>query len=348
MDVSTYRDARSLDHETLEELRRLAVARVLQGETQVQVARSLQVRATTVWKWVDAYKRLGAEALASTKAMGPKPKLSAKQLEELRVIIVGKNPLQLAFGTALWSLPIVAVVIEREFGIILHESTVSRLLRRIGLTPQKPQRRAFQRDDAECAHWVATDFPRIVRAARRKQATILFGDETGVREDGTVGTTWGRKGQRPTVQVTFGRKAVNVISFISPHGRMWFRCYEGTLNAQLYIEYLAALLAELKGFIFLIVDKHPAHVAAATKRFLAEHKHRISVHHLPSYAPDMNPDEHVWGYLKNMFRRVPLDAGETLTTSVASSMKTIADDAELVRAFFRHPEVQYVADALKW
>lgn len=348
MNVTAQRDARSLDHATLEEMRRLAVARVLQGESQVAVAQSLQVRAPTVWKWVDAWRRGGDAALASTKATGRKPKLTEKQLAKLRATIIGKNPLQLSFGTALWALPVVAAFIEREFDVILHESTVSRLLRRIGLTPQKPQRRAFQRDDEACRAWATEEFPGIVRAAKRKQAVILFGDETGVRENGAVGTTWGAKGARPTVRTTFTRAGVNVISFISPRGRLWFRCFDGELNALLFIEFLKALLHDVRGFIFLVIDKHPAHVAAATRRFLAEHKDRLSVHFLPSYAPDMNPDEHVWGYLKNMFRRTPLEERETLVDAVDASMRTIAEDPELVRSFFQHPEVTYVAKALKW
>lgn len=348
MNVTARRDARSLDHGTLEEMRRLAVSRVLGGETQVSVAQSLQVRVTSVWKWVDTWRKHGDEGLASVKAPGPKEKLTPAQLKKLKATIVGKSPLQLSFGTALWSLPIVAAFIEREFGIILHESTVSRLLRRIGLTPQKPQRRAFQRDDEACRRWAVEEFPAIVREAKRKQAVILFGDETGVREDGSVGTTWGARGARPTVKVTFSRAGVNVISFLSPRGRLWFRCFKGDLNAELFIEFLKALLHDVRGFIFLVIDKHPAHVAAATRRFLAEKAHRISVHLLPSYAPDMNPDEHVWGYLKNMFRRAPLDATEALANSVDASMRTIAEDPQLVRTFFEHPEVRYVTEALRW
>jgi transposase len=348
MDVSAHRDARSLDHATLEEMRRLAVNRVLAGETQVAVAKSLQVRPSSLWKWVDAYRRLGDDGLVSTKATGRKPKLTAAQQKKLKAIIVGKNPLQLSFGTALWTLPIVAALVEREFGVVLHETTVSRMLARMGLTPQKPQRRAFLRDDEACEQWATHDFPAIVRAAKRKQATILFGDETGVREDGPVGTTWGERGARPTVRVTFSRARINVISFISPRGRLWFRCYKDELTSALFIEFLEALLRDIRDHIFLVIDKHPAHTSAATRRFLAEKKSRLTVHFLPSYAPDMNPDEHVWGYLKSMFRRAPLDAPESLTEAVGNSMRTIQEDRGLVRAFFDNPEVAYVKQALSW
>lgn len=346
--TTTRRDARSLDHATLEEMRRLAISRVNLGESQSVVARSLQVRPSSLWKWVDAYRRLGDEGLASRKATGRPPKLSEKQRAKLKRLIIGKNPLQLSFGTALWTLPIVAALIRREFGVVLHETSVARLLARMGLTPQKPQRRAFQRDDEACRRWAAEEFPAIVRAAKRKQATILFGDETGVREDGPIATTWGARGQRPTVRVTYARGRINVISFISPRGRLWFRCFKKDLDSALFIEFLKALLRDVRGHVFLVLDKHPAHISAATTRFLEAKRDRLTIHLLPSYAPDMNPDEHVWAYLKSMFRRVPLDFGEPLAAAVDQSMRTIKSDRQLVKSFFGNPEVAYVKEALSW
>ena len=144
------RDARTLDQKTLEEMRRLAVSRVLAGEKQTEVARSLQVDRTTVVRWMASYRRGGADALAMRKRTGRPPALSLQQQKRLYKIIVGKNPRQLGFGAALWTLPLVRQVIERTFGVALHETNVVRLLRRMGLTPQRPTRRAFQRDEREC------------------------------------------------------------------------------------------------------------------------------------------------------------------------------------------------------
>src|SRR5512139_137502 len=342
------RDARSLPHETLEEMRRLAVRRVMCGASQVAVARSLEVHAGSVWKWVAEFRANGEAGLASTKATGRPSKLSPEQQVELRRIIVGSNPRQLSFGTALWTLPIIRPLIERQFDVVLDDTNVSRMLHRMGLTPQKPTRRAFQRDDEECARWAKEEFPDIVRFVKRKQATLLFGDETGVHEDGPIGTTWGGRGERPVVRVSGTRRRVNVISAISPRGRLWFRCFGGTMNAGLFLEFLKALLQDVRGFVVLILDKHPAHVAAKTRRFLHEKRDRLVVHHLPSYAPDMNPDEHVWGYLKRMFHEDPIDGEEDFLDAVKMSMDEIKKRRELVRSFFTHPEVTYVREALKW
>ena len=346
--VMAMRDARSLDHAALEEMRRLAVKRAIEGETQASIARSLEVTPQTVCRWVRTYRRKGDAGLAARKAPGPQPKLSKQQRSRLRRIIVEKDPRQLQFPYALWTLPIVAELVTRLFGVVLHETTVARMLRRMGLTPQRPTRRAFQRNEDECERWAQEDFPAIVRQMKRRQSTLLFGDETGVHEDGPVDRTWGQRGQRPVVRVTGQRQRVNVISAISPRGRLWFRCFKGNLNAQRFIAFLKALLRDIRGSIDLVLDRHPAHVAAATRRFIEEHRSRLRVHFLPGYAPEMNPDEHVWGHLKAMFRKRPIVAGEVLDQAVEDSMEQIRSNRALVQRFFDHPEVSYVKSALHW
>ena len=147
------------------------------------------------------------------------------------------------------------------------------------------------------------------------------------------------------VRVTGRRRRINVISAVSPRGRLWFRCFKGTLTAPRFIQFLEALLHDVRGPIDLVLDKHPAHAAAATRRFILEHP-RLRVHFLPSYAPDMNPDEHVWGYLKGLFRREPLAVTEDFDSAVHNSMVQIQGDRPLVRSFFENPEADYVLRAI--
>jgi transposase len=348
MNLMTRRDARSLDHKTLEEMRRMAVKAVLSGETQREVARRLEVHHQTVCKWMNWHRTEGAHGLESTTAPGPASKLSDWQVEAVRRIIIGKDPRQLSFGAAFWTLRLVGTVIERRFGIVLHETTVARLLDRIGITAQKPVRVAFQRDDADCKRWMTEEFPDIVRLAKRRQATLLFLDETGIHEDQSVGRTWGERGRTPVVRVSGTRRRSNVISAISARGRLWFRCYGGTLTAVRYQEFLKLLLDDITGEIVLVHDRHPAHVAASTRRYIQGVGRRLAVFELPSYAPDLNPDEHVWAYLKGAFRSEPLDIDEDFASSVKATMQSIAKDKRLVRSFFEHPAVKYVKEAISW
>jgi len=342
------RDARSLDHKTLEEMRRLAVKRVLGGETQAEVASSVEVHEDTVWKWMRTHREEGEAGLASTKASGRPPTLTTREQGRLFRLIVGKTPAQLNFGPALWTLSVVGDVIHKWFGKKLHVSNISRLLHRLGITPQKPTRRAIQQDEAEIRRWMEEEFPAIVREAKRKQASLLFSDETGIREDAAIATTWGRRGSTPVVRLSGTRRRINVISAITPHGRLWFRCYQGNLNAALFIEFLEALLHDISKKIVLIIDRHPAHRAASVLRFLRKHEDRLSVHFLPAYAPELNPDEHAWSAVKRLFRTDPLDPDEDIEGAVSAVMRKIKDDRAWVKSFFDHPEVAYVKEALGW
>lgn len=348
MNLMQARDARSLDHRTLEEMRRLAVKRVLAGEPQAQVARSLEVHPHSVWRWVESYRTRGQDALASRKATGRPPTMSPAQHSRLVKIIIGKNPQQMNFGPALWTVPLVKELIEQMFGVVMHPVTVTRLLGRLGLTPQKPVKRAFKRDEEKCERWMSVDFPRIVRESKKRQSTLLFVDETGVHEDGPIGQTWGAKGRTPVIRVVGTRRRTNVISAISPRGRLWFRCYGGTLTAPRFLEFVKALLHDLRKPLDVIMDSHPSHVAKMLKKWVEENKRRIRVHFMPGYSPELNPDEHVWTHLKGLFRRDPVHLDEDFADAVRVSMEEIKSDKGLVQAFFKHPEVAYIREALGW
>jgi transposase len=342
------RDARSLDHGTLEDMRRLAIKRVKAGETQRSVAESLEVHANTVSKWMQIYRAEGLKGIKSTKATGRPCKLTSAQGRKLFRIIVGKTPMQLNFGPALWTLPVVEDVIQKLFGIVLHKTTVWRMLRKLGLSPQKPVRRAFQQDQVEIVRWTTKEFPAIVAEAKRKQATLLFLDESAVHEDAAIGTTWGVVGETPVVRLSGARRRINVISAVSPRGRLWFRCYAHSLKADDFIEFLKALLRDIRGKVVIVTDRHPAHRAAKVRRFLADRENRISMHFLPGYAPELNPDEHVWSALKGLFRNDPLGPEQRIGDAVNQAMKVIARDKKWVRSFFGSKDVAYVREALGW
>jgi transposase len=342
------RDARTLDHAVLEEMRRLAIRRIEAGERQTAVADSMEVDRRTVRKWIRAYRDGGAAALASRQAPGRPPSLNEKQVARLRRIILGKNPRQLNFGSPFWTLAVVGAVIQDLFGVHLHRSSVGRVLDRMGLTPQVPVARAFQRDEEAIARWMAEDFPAIVREVRRKQAVLLFLDETGVEENQPLPRTWAERGHTPIARVSGNRRKVSVISALTPRGRLWFRCYRKNLNAELFIEFLADIQKEFSKKIVLVIDKHPAHVAAATQRYLKTVRRRVSVHFLPSYAPELNPDEHVWSYLKWMLRSEPLREEEQIDDVVNENMRSMQAVPAFLRRFFRDPNVKYIKDALGW
>jgi transposase len=181
-----------------------------------------------------------------------------------------------------------------------------------------------------------------------KRKGFLTRRKTGIEENQPVMHTWGEKGKTPVVRVSGNRRKVSVISAISPRGRLWFRCHRGTLNAERYVEFIRDLLGEFTKKVVLVAGKHPAHVAASTRRFLETVKRRLSVHHLPSYAPELNPDEHVWAYLERMLRSDPVRDDERIDDRVEQNMRSTRALPQFLRRFFDDPNVRYIKDAVGW
>src|ERR1700674_1250947 len=186
------RDGRTLDHKTLEEMRRMAVQRVREGERPSAVMGSLGLHRTVIYKWLNAAagRGRGLRALRSTPATGRPRTLTPAQERQVFRWINGRDPRQYGLDFGLWTRRIVALLIKRKFGVRLGVTAVGALLAKLGLTPQKPLQRAYQRDPQAIEHWQREIYPSVVRRAKREGADIFFWDESGFRAD----TVHGRLG----------------------------------------------------------------------------------------------------------------------------------------------------------
>jgi transposase len=257
----------------------------------------------------------------------------------------GKNPTQYAFDFALWSRPVVQALVQREWGVRLSLASIGALLARLGLTPQKPLRRAYQRDPEAIDHWRQESYPTIARRAREGSAEILFWDESGFRANAVHGKTWGVKGQRPVVEVPGQRQSISAASAVSAKGAFWFATYEGGLNGELFAGLLKKLMFKRKKPVHLIVDGLPAHKTAHVKNYIASTEGRLTLHFLPGYAPELNPDEQVWSHVKRTgVARRPLLKGEKLGPKIQEQLEHLQQNPHLVRSFFQHPDVRYISD----
>jgi transposase len=188
-------DGRKLDHKTLEQLRLRAVGQVEQGAHPEDVAAGLGMTRAAVYGWLAKYREGGLEALRAKPVPGRPPRLSGGQLQRLSTLVVGNDPRQLQFAFALWTRAMVRELIGREFGVRLSEVSVGRLLRKLGLSPQRPLYRAYQQNPQAVARWKAETYPQLCAEAAEVGATIYFADEAGVRSDYHAGTTWAPVGR---------------------------------------------------------------------------------------------------------------------------------------------------------
>ena len=149
----------------LERRRRRAVELLQQGLTPVEVARAIGCDRRSVRRWNAAFRAKGASALKARAAPGRPPRLDVKTKRKLEKVLL-RGAVAAGFPTDLWTCPRVAQVVEERFGITYHVDHVGRLLHGLGWSPQKPQRRAIERDEEEIRRWVKHEWPGIKKKPR--------------------------------------------------------------------------------------------------------------------------------------------------------------------------------------
>ena len=320
-----------------------AVKRVEAGESPEFVAEGLGINRRTIYRWLNAYHYGGEASLKAKPIPGAPPKLDDKQMNKLSRTIRGKNPQQLKFEYALWTLAIIRQYILDEFKVGLSETSVGRLMKRLGLSAQRPLYRAWQQDPERVKEWQEKTYPGIEKRAKREKALIMFSDEAGLRSDHHSGTTWGAVGDTPIVKSTGARYRVNMLSAVSKRGDFRFMITERSVNAAVFCEFLRRLITGMDRKIFLIVDGHPAHKAKVVQRFLANHQDKIELFFLPAYSPELNPDELVWNHVKSRVGKVVVHTKEQLMQAVERSLHSLQKLPKIVASFFHTSTCMYAA-----
>jgi transposase len=335
-------DGRKLSPKTLEEIRKRAVQRVQDGESPEKVIETLGFARACIYNWLARYRAGGWHGLVTGSRTGRPRKLNGSQLAWIYRTVVDKDPLQMKFPFALWTRSMIAVVIRRQFGIKLSDSSVGRLLRQLGLTCQKPLFRAYQKSPEAVEEWKQNVFPAIKKRAAKLGATIYFQDESGIRSDFHSGTTWAPKGKTPVIEVTGARFSLNMIGAIDMRGQFRFVVVKGSVSSQQICDFLNRLMHNAEKPVFLIWDGHPTHRAKKVKECIASFEGKLEVYTLPSYSPELNPTEQVWNNVKNHgIGRKKVFGPDQLKSMVISHLRRLQKIPSLVRSFFRHPECKY-------
>jgi transposase len=336
-------DGRKLDHATLEVLRMRAVDRITAGASPAEVAETLGLHRGSVYRWWARHAQGGKDALKAKPVPGRPATLTDQQLARLGQIVASKDPRQLQFEFGLWTRDMVATVVAREFGVRLHRTTIGRILHKLGFSPQRPLRRAFQQDPEAVRRWKTQIFPKIRAQARKTGATIYFADEAGVRSDYHSGTTWAPRGKTPIVRTTGARHRLNMISAITNTGTLRFMIRQGSVGATVFIDFCKRLLADTEGPVYLIVDGHPAHRAKATTKFVTSTEGRLQLFFLPGYSPELNPDEWVWKNIKHdQVGKTSITTSADFKAIVTSALHRLQKQANKIRGFFADPNLAYI------
>lgn len=328
-------DRRKLSHEVLEAYRLRAIELREMGVKVKDIAFFFGLHPDSVSRWCAKYKKGGIDVLKSRKATGCPPKLTLEDANKALNCL--KKPATVyGFPTPLWTCKRVKQLIQEETNKTYTEVGVWKFLRRFGLTNQKPERRAMEQDTEEAKRWVKEEWPKIKDHAKRWQAILYFLDEAGVSLVPVLGKTWAPKGETPIVKVTGKKGGFCITSVISTGGRMLFRIEKGKITAKTFIDFLKKIMRHHRGRkVIVIADRAPVHTAKAVDEFVEENKKTFALYYLPSYSPELNCDEHVWGYLKeNKLKSHTAKAVDELKKLTLSSMWSMQRQKSLIQSFF--------------
>jgi transposase len=278
------------------------------GMTRLEIAPKVGVSRNTVGQWIKAWKKGGRAALkvkASGRPKGSGRKLYPHEEQKIRKCLIDRCPDQLKLPFALWTRQAVQELIKRLFGIEMTLVSVGRYLKSWGFTPQKPIRRAYERNDERVRIWLEEEYPSIAAKAKHENAEIHWGDETGLRSDDVNGRSYAPQGKTPVQRVKGTPEKINMISTVTNRGQMRFMFYKQTMTAQLLMKFIKRLIRSSERKIFLILDNLRVHHSKVLKEWLVENKAFVEVFYLPSYSPDLNPDELMNSDLKSSLSQKP-------------------------------------------
>jgi len=286
------KDARFLPPVVQQELRHKAVDLFLKGCSQVDISTTLGVSTRSIYNWVKAYNRSGVKGLRIDNRGRPKG-IQLKPWQSAQIVKFIRNycPDQLSMPFYLWTRESVAALIKDKFGISVSKWTVGRYLAKWGFSSQKPARRAIEQNPKAIKKWFEIEYPSIQKLAKKEMATIHWGDEMGLRSDHSVGRTYGLIGRTPIVRRTGNRFSCNMISTITNLGKLSFMIFHENFTSEIFLKFLKRLIQKQPRKVFLIVDRHRAHRSKQVQQWLTGNEKAIRIFYLPSYCPELNPDE---------------------------------------------------------
>lgn len=341
-------DARTQSLEELHERRKQVVRLHKQGFGVMQIVNLSGLSWPAVHTALDLYKQGGWRAL-KPRSPGRKPgtgrSLNEAQEARIKKLICDKRPEQMKMDFALWNRPAVMLLIEQEFGLKLSVRAVGNYLNRWGFTPQKPIKRAYEQRPEAVQAWLNEEYPAIAMQAKAEGAEIHWGDETALVNTDVRGRGYSPKGQTPVAYAVGGRREkLLMISTVTNQGKTRWMIIEEAFNSDRLIEFLEALIKDADRKVFLILDNLRVHHSKPVKTWLEDHEEQIEVFYLPSYSPELNPDERLNADLKYaMGSRIQVRTKRKLKIVTNEHMTMLEQSPERVKSYFQDPRVKYAA-----
>ena len=341
-------DARKLSFQAQQQLRDQGYRLLRKGWKRKDIAEALGVSLVTVHRWVHSLKKEGKKGLRMKKRgrrLGALRTLTPEQEKKLKNMIKDKCPDQLKLPFALWTRRAVQQVIQQLWAIEMPIRTVGEYLKRWGFTPQKPLKKAYEQNPKAVQKWLKEQYPTISQKAKKENAEIHWGDETGLANNCQHGRSYAPKGKTPAIRLPAKKERINLISSVTNQGKVRFMLYDGTMNAAKMIKFMKRLIKDADRKVYLILDNLRAHHSKVVKAWVQNHSDDIELFFLPSYSPELNPDEYLNCDLKDgVHSGVPARSKKQLKNRAVSHLRKIQKLPGRIKKYFTHPKIAYAAN----
>ena len=341
-------DARNQTLAQLHERRKQVVRLYRQGIRVMQIVPLTGLSYPTVRAAIDLFEAGGWNAIKPSqrgRVTGEGRVLSAVQEETIQRMIIDNSPEQLKMDFSLWSRAAVGHLIHQEFGIQLQVRSIGKYLTRWGFTPQKPIRRAYEQSPAAVQAWLDGEYPAIEQRARAEGAEIHWGDETALVNTDVRGRSFAPAGKTPVAMAIGGtRQKLSMIATVTNQGKTRWMIIDEAFDADKLIEFLQALIQDAGKKVFLILDNLRVHHSKLVKAWVAERQEQIELFYLPSYSPQLNPEERLNADLKwEIGKHVPIKTKARLRAAANDHMMMLEKNPMRVIAYFQDRRVRYAA-----
>jgi transposase len=333
----------------LEERRRKAVAEAVAGElTRAEIAKKYKVSLRGLYGWLSSHAADKKKGLKSRPTPGAPKRLSDADLAQLEAKIL-KGAKAAGFPNDLWTCARIKDVIKKEFGVTYHFNHVGKILAAMGWSPQRPEKRAVERDDMRIRDWVKKRIPTYQKKARELNAILVFADESAIQLSPVVRRTWAPRGQTPILKTkTRSHKKISAIGAIASTAsgrkpKLLFRLHpaKNVAGAEC-VAFLEQLQLNLpRRHVFVIWDGLRAHWGQKVQAWLKKHP-KFHLFKLPPYAPELNPIEYAWGHIKShqLANLAPESETELLLHAKAAICR-LRNRPDLLRSFLKHAPIYF-------
>jgi len=328
------RDGRKLNRKVLEHIRMNAIQMINKGKKPSEIAKAIGFCRQIIYTWLKKKKKYGIEALEMREAPGAKPYLNHNQLNQLKRALL-KPATEYDFNSDLWNANKIMEYIKKFLHIEYTTRGIQRLLKREGYSFQKPIKRATEQQKKLKEWWLRVKWPKLLKKAQKEHRIIYFEDESGIRSDHVTGRTWALRGKTPIVRRPASWKNINLLSVVSPCGRMQFMTNEQKIDTKIFLQFISRILRHhIRRKILLIIDNSGPHKSKIAKEFYKKNESRLQVEFLPPYSPELNPSEYIWA----IFKKRPLNrigvANYSLQKQARQGLSAIQKDRKMIRKFF--------------